>query len=62
MRQGKKSEREGSTNNVLFTNPLTTKPQQLEDYHNEIEILNRQALPLRQNFKSRVKDYFENDD
>lgn len=61
MKQGKKSERESNSNKSKFSNPITTKPSQLENYRNEVEILDRQALPLRQNFKTKVKDYFKND-
>ncbi len=62
MKQGKKQERESSSNQKQFQNPITTKPELLEDYRDEIEILNRQALPLRPNFQEKVKDYFEEDD
>lgn len=62
MKQGKKPERESNTNERRFNNPITTKPSQLENYRNEIEILNRQALPLRQNFKDKVKEYFKDND
>ncbi len=33
-----------------------------EPFRNEVEILNRQALPLRPNFKEKVKDYFKGND
>ena len=62
MKQGKKPERESKTNTNSFTNPITTKPSLLENYRNEIEILNRQALPLRQNYQNKVKEYFKSDD
>ena len=62
MKQGKKPERKSITNKNQFNNPITTKPSQLENYRNEIEILNRQALPLRQNFKNKVKEYFKSND
>lgn len=62
MKQGKKQERESNTNINSFTNPITTKPLVLEDYRNEVEVLNRQALPLRQNFQNKVKEYFKNND
>ncbi len=62
MKQGKKPEREGSTNTKRFSNPITTKPALLENFRNEVEILNRQALPLRPNFKEKVKDYFKGND
>ncbi|MDC6387838.1 hypothetical protein PP182_04055 [Maribacter sp. PR1] len=62
LKQGRKSERESNTNKQDFTNPITTKPSLLDNYRNEIEILNRQALPLRQNFQNRVKEYFKDND
>jgi hypothetical protein len=62
MKQGKKPERESSTNKDRFSNPIRTKPSLLEDYRNDVEILNRQALPLRQNFQNKVKEYFESND
>ncbi|MFD0799693.1 hypothetical protein ACFQZJ_19645 [Maribacter chungangensis] len=62
LKQGKKSERESNANQMDFTNPITTKPSLLENYRNEVEILNRQALPLRQNFQNKVKAYFKGDD
>ena len=61
MKQGKKPERESNTNKNRFNNPVLTKPSLLDDYRNEIEILNRQALPLRQNFQNKVKEYFKSD-
>ena len=61
MEQGEKKERESNTNVNQYTNPITTKPELLQDYQNSIEILNRQALPLRQNFEKKVKVYFDND-
>ena len=33
-----------------------------EDYFKQLEILNRQVLPLRSNYKERVKNYFRSDD
>ncbi|KAG1650669.1 tRNA uridine 5-carboxymethylaminomethyl modification enzyme MnmG [Nymphon striatum] len=61
MKQGKKQERESNSNKNKFNNPITTKPSLLEDYRNEIEILNRQALPLRQNFQNKlVKNTYSN--
>ncbi len=62
IKQGKKKERESDTNKNNFINPITTKPSLLGDYRNDIEILNRETLPLRQNFKNRVKEYFKSDD
>jgi len=61
LEQGQKKERESKTNLNQFTNPITTKPELLEDYQNDVEILNRQALPLRKNYERKVKVYFDND-
>ncbi|SFB69818.1 hypothetical protein SAMN04487891_101505 [Flagellimonas taeanensis] len=61
MEQGMKEQRESTGNKIDYTNPITTKPELLKDYQNDIEILNRQALPLRQNFEKKVKVYFNND-
>ena len=62
LKQGKKSERESRTNNRQYTNPLQTG--ELEDGANfrQIEILDRQALPLRQIYKKRVQRYFNRND
>lgn len=62
LKQGEKPERESSSTLKDFTNPITTKPSLLENYRNEIEILNRQVLPLRQNFQNKVKAYFKDND
>ncbi len=62
LKQGKKEERESETNTKQFQNPVLTRPEVLENYRNEIEILNRQALPLRQNYQKRVRSYFRQDD
>lgn len=59
LRQGEKQKREAQTNLKDYSNPVTTKPSLLDNYRNETEILNRQALPLRQNFKNKVKAYFK---
>ena len=62
LKQGEKSERESNSNKNDFINPITTKPSLLDNYRNEVEILNRQSLPLRQNFQTKVKAYFNSND
>jgi hypothetical protein len=62
LKQRKKSERESSTNKKDFQNPIITKPSLLENFRNEVEILNREGLPLREDFRYRVKEYFKTDD
>ena len=61
LEQGEKKERESEAGKQNFNNPIITKPELLKEYQNDIEILNRQALPLRQNFEQKVKVYFNND-
>ena len=60
LKQGEKKERESKTNIQQYQNPILTKPTLLKNKTNDVEILNRQALPLRQNYKSKVKKYFKN--
>ncbi|HEA19925.1 MAG TPA: hypothetical protein ENH87_03300 [Pricia antarctica] len=62
LKQGQKSERESNTNVQDFKNPILSRPEVLEKYRNEIEILNRESLPLRPNFRNKVKDYFRSND
>ena len=62
MKQGEKKERESNTNQKSFDNPILTRPLQLNEDKNEIEILNRETLPLKQNYKNKVKYYFKKDD
>lgn len=62
LKQGKKSERESQSNTRIYNSPVLTMPDFLENYKNDIEILNRQALPLRQNYQEKVRIYFRNDD
>ncbi|MDT0538691.1 hypothetical protein [Croceitalea sp. P059] len=61
LKQGQKKERESQTNSNDFRNPITTKPSLLKNKSKAIEILNRQALPLRQNYQNKVKRYFQNE-
>ena len=62
MKQGKTKERESNNSYDSFENPILTRPSILDNYRNDVEILNRQALPLQQNFQIRVKEYFRIDD
>ncbi|MEM7379675.1 MAG: hypothetical protein AAF361_00600 [Bacteroidota bacterium] len=62
LKQGKRPERESKVNEEFYRNPVLTKPELLENYKQEVEILNRQALPLQQIFQNKVKDYFRKDD
>ena len=62
LKQGERKERESTSNERQWVNPVTTRPGGLENYKEEIDILNRQALPLRQIFQDKVRDYFREDD
>ncbi|MEM9000944.1 MAG: hypothetical protein AAGB24_11835 [Bacteroidota bacterium] len=61
LKQGEQRKREGETTKRQHNNPIITKPELLNEYGDDIEILNRQTLPLRQNYQDRVKEYFQND-
>jgi len=57
--QGQESRRESITNKRDFTNSLRLTPEDIKKYFNSTEILNREALPLRPEFKEKVQDYFK---
>lgn len=56
--QGKKEERESEANRKKYQGVNTLNKQQIKQYFKTTEILDRQVLPLRQNYKERVKTYF----
>ncbi len=58
FKQGQESRRESRTNRDSFTNTLRLQPDDIKKYFNTTEILNRDALPLRSNYKQEVKKYF----
>ena len=60
--QGNKQERESESNREQFVNPITTKPEVFENEQENVEILNRQVLPLRGLYKNKVKAYFQDND
>lgn len=62
LQQGQSEERESEGNLKEFTNPILTRPESFENQGKDVEILNRQALPLRFIYKSKVKQYFNDDD
>ena len=62
FRQGKKQERESITNTQQFTNPATPRTPEDQKYFNQVEILNRQALPLHPVYKEKVETYFKKKD
>ena len=62
LSQGKEQERESNSNLENYQNPVMTRPEDLPELRNDVEILNRQALPLHQIFQEKVKDYFNAND
>ncbi|MEL4307050.1 hypothetical protein [Joostella sp. CR20] len=62
LKQGQDQQRESQTNTQTFQNEAKDNLPELQQYFNEVEILNRQALPLRQNYKQKVNAYFKGDD
>ena len=60
--QGQETKRESKTNRKKFENNITTSPEDIKKYFNTTEILNREALPLRLEYKQKVQEYFKNKD
>ena len=60
--QGEDNKRQSETNSKEFSNKKTMSLPTIEQYFNEIEILNRQALPLQPIYKKKVKHYFNSTD
>lgn len=62
VKQGKLKERESQSAVRTYTNPLLLKYRSDTDNQSQLEILNRQALPLRRNYQKRVQRYFNRND
>jgi len=62
QQQGEEKKRQSQTNQNQFDNRSNALPASLQEYINSIEILNRQSLPLRQNYNLKVQQYFRKDD
>lgn len=59
LKQGQEEKREANTNSKEFTNTNNVAVPSAKDYFNEVEILNRQALPLQSIYKEKVNTYFK---
>ncbi|NQZ43261.1 MAG: hypothetical protein HRT65_03050 [Flavobacteriaceae bacterium] len=59
LEQGKNSERKSETNTTQYSNPITSPPGVFKAKKPTVEILNRQALPLRRVHQEKVKVYFK---
>jgi len=62
QQQGEEKKRQSETNKKEFNNTTNALPQRLQEYINSIEILNRQTLPLRENYNQKVQEYFKTND
>ena len=56
--QGKDKKRKSNTNNTSYQKKKLKELQFKKQFYNQIEILNRQSLPLRENFEKKVQEYF----
>lgn len=58
FQQGEDEKRQGRTNETEYQNPLNKQLENARNYFNNVEILNRQQLPLRQVYRQKVQEYF----
>lgn len=56
--QGEDNKRKSNTNMNMFQQKRIREIQLKKQFYNQIEILNRQSLPLQQIFKTKVQEYF----
>ena len=61
LEQGEEQKRESKSNNKTYNNNSNSSIERVKEYFNTTEILNRQVLPLRQNYKRKVQEYFKQD-
>jgi Mg2+ and Co2+ transporter CorA len=62
QQQGEDTKRKSNTNKENFQGSSTPLSNELKEYLNSIEILNRQSLPLQPNFNQKVQNYFKGND
>lgn len=60
LEQGKDNKRKSKTNTSNFNKRNIPEIKNEMLYFNSTEILNREPLPLRSNYKRKVRDYFKN--
>ena len=59
LKQGEDSKRKSETNIIEFNNRTIKELRLKKLFFNPNEILNRQPLPLRTNYKKKVREYFK---
>ena len=58
LEQGKDKKRKSTANQKQLENKYIKALQFKKQFYNQTEILNRQSLPLQQNYKNKVREYF----
>lgn len=58
--QGEEEKREATTNKKEYRNAQRMDSEEIKRYFNTTEILNRETLPLRKDYRNRVSNYFKN--
>ncbi|MDC3365767.1 hypothetical protein OAV73_00520 [Flavobacteriaceae bacterium] len=58
VQQGKQKNKKATPNTSNYKNNNLKQLQFKKQFYNQIEILNRQSLPLQQNFEKKVQKYF----
>jgi len=61
LEQGKDKKRKSNTNNIQYRNSNIKALEFKKLFYNQTEILNRQSLPLHENYKKKIRVYFSND-
>ena len=59
LQQGEDSKRESDTSKAPRSEAPTISPETIKQYFSTTEILNRQSLPLRQELRKKVQEYFK---
>ena len=58
LKQGKEEKRKSSSNDTEYNKNRAKEIEFKKLYYNQTEILNRQSLPLQENYKKKVQEYF----
>ncbi len=58
LEQGRENKRKSAVNRARMKSNKKKELEFKKLFYNQTEILNRQSLPLRQNFKKKVREYF----
>lgn len=58
LNQGKENNRKSNTNQIIYERNNLKALEFKKQFYNQIEILNRQSLPLQQLYKNKVRTYF----